>query len=181
MRKRVAILRAAAAKVDCELLLGQVQIRETWQTESDDGPWNRSWGHDYDDYDSGEDAELDYLIDDEITLDWWTAGDGSAGARVNLSLDHEEICHVVENQKLEPFEEEYEGYMGNYGNTADLWYRRTAAVLIPAEHAFKVRAEANPAWALDTLSAQIDAGNLVQARSAVHTLGEGWVRTSTLR
>ena len=32
---------------------------------------------------------------------------------------------------LTPYASEYEGYMGNYGNTMDRWYRRAALVVWP--------------------------------------------------
>lgn len=32
--------------------------------------------------------------------------------------DHE-VCATTPSKALEPYESEYEGYMGNYGNTLD--------------------------------------------------------------
>ena len=42
--------------------------------------------------------------------------------------DHQ-ITWTKASDAFEPFESEYEGYMGNYGNTMDRWYHRAAVVL----------------------------------------------------
>lgn len=50
--------------------------------------------------------------------------------------------------------------MGNYGNTVDRWYRRGAVLLWPKAKAFAVRAEAEPVWALASISTRVRAGEL---------------------
>jgi hypothetical protein len=52
------------------------------------------------------------------------------------------VCAITPNVNLEPYQSEYEGYMGNYGNTLDRWYRRAAVVVWPRDRAFAARAEA---------------------------------------
>ncbi len=52
-----------------------------------------------------------------------------------------------------PYSTEYEGYMGNWGNTLDRWYHRAAIVVWPRSQAFANRAETSPSWALDELTA----------------------------
>ncbi|HEX5995520.1 MAG TPA: hypothetical protein VFY84_10300 [Jiangellales bacterium] len=69
-----------------------------------------------------------------------------------------------------PYASEYEGYMGNYGNTMDRWYRRAAIVVWPLRLAFAMRAEASPEWALNTLAKQLRARDLTEARTAAVTL-----------
>jgi len=64
--------------------------------------------------------------------------------------------------------------MGNYGNTMDRWYRRAAVVVWPGQHAFAARAEASPSWALTDLRARLDAGDLVNARSAAESVAPFW-------
>jgi hypothetical protein len=75
---------------------------------------------------------------------------------------------------LEPYSSEYEGYMGNYGNTIDRWYRRAAVVLWPRRHAFVVRAEASPGWALDALAARALSGDVTGAQAEAATLAPFW-------
>ncbi|MGH3275504.1 MAG: hypothetical protein ACRDNZ_14430, partial [Streptosporangiaceae bacterium] len=75
---------------------------------------------------------------------------------------------------LEPYSQQYEGYMGNWGNTLDRWYHRAAVVLWPRDQAFANRAEASPAWALDELAAIASAGETPAARAAATTLAPFW-------
>ena len=56
-------------------------------------------------------------------------------------MDGTEICASTATGDLEPYASEYEGYMGNWGNTLDRWYHRAAVVVWPREQAFANRAE----------------------------------------
>jgi hypothetical protein len=123
-------------------------------------------------------AEVDYqlneLIDDEITLGWWTGPDGAGGEPITLHVPDFEVCATTPSADLVPFQSEYEGYMGNYGNTLDRWYRRAAVVLWSRDRAFAARAEAGSQWALHELSDRIDAGDLDGARAAAESLAPFW-------
>ena len=94
-----------------------------------------------------------------------------------------EVCASTATGDLTPYESEYEGYMGNWGNTLDRWYHRAAVVVWPREQAFANRAETSPAWALDEIAAMASAGDVAGARAAAATLGavlgdavRGWTR-----
>src|SRR3954452_18365 len=86
--ERAALVRAAAERAGCESVLALAEVKETWDAwPSDSDPWD---DHDYydeeeeDDYDDAsrdrgsddDDYQLNDLIDDEITLGWWTSPDG---------------------------------------------------------------------------------------------------------
>ena len=73
-----------------------------------------------------------------------------------------------------PYQSEYEGYMGNYGNTLDRWYRRAAVVMWPLDRAFAARAEAGSQWALSELGTRIEAGDLEGARAGAESLAPFW-------
>ena len=51
---------------------------------------------------------------------------------ISTYVRDEEVCSTP-SSSLEPYASEYEGYMGNYGNTMDRWYRRAAVVLWPIQ------------------------------------------------
>ena len=84
------------------------------------------------------------------------------------------MCATTPSANLVPYQSEYEGYMGNYGNTLDRWYRRAAVVVWPRERAFAARAEAGSRWALSELHARIEAGDLEGARTAAESLAPFW-------
>ena len=85
------------------------------------------------------------------------------GEPISLYVPEEQVCASTPSAALTPYDSEYTGYMGNYSNTMDRWYRRAAVVVWPRQHAFAARAQASPSWALTELSARLDAGDLVNA------------------
>jgi hypothetical protein len=184
--ERAALLRAAAELAGCEAVLALAEVKETWDAwPSDEDPWDdydyyeEDEDEDYDDAyrDRGgnhDDYQLNDLIDDEITLGWWTRPDGTGGEPVSLHVPDSEVCATTPSADLTPYQSEYEGYMGNYGNTLDRWYRRAAVVVWMRDRAFAARAEAGSQWALSELHARIGAGDLQGARAAAESLAPFW-------
>jgi hypothetical protein len=184
--QRATLVRAAAEQAGCETVLALAEVKETWDAlPSDSDLWD-----DYDSYEDEDDEEgyrspsedpddfqLNELIDDEITLGWWTSPDGIGGEPISLHVPDYEICAATPSRALEPYQSEYEGYMGNYGNTLDRWYRRAAVVVWPKDRAFAARAEAGSQWALRELRDRVDAGDLDGARAAAESLAPFWTTT----
>ena len=181
---RAAMVRAAAHATDCEVALALAEIQETWSAYEADSWERQGWsGRHWDDEeddddedgdgDSSDDYELDELIESGTSLDWWLDESGEA-TPTSLTVDDEEVCASTPTADLSPRESSYEGYMGNYGNTLDRWYRRAAVVVWPRRWAFAVRAEASPGWALDRLADLIQAGDVAGAREAADTLDSSW-------
>ncbi|MFI8186213.1 2OG-Fe(II) oxygenase [Actinacidiphila glaucinigra] len=196
---RTALLRQAAAETDCEAVLALAEVKETWDAHA---PYDRyDYYGEVEHYDDCEDEEcegeclldpdgepgverrrsgdfssyeLNELIDDEITLSWWTRPDGTGGEQINLPVAYAEVCATTENKDLTPYQSEYEGYMGNYGNTLDRWYRRAAVVLWPRQRSFTARAEAGSEGALRELQGHLDAGDLDRARTLARSLAPFW-------
>ena len=185
---RAAALQAAADRADCETVLALADIHETWSCMEEDWvePWygrRRHWERDEDDdwYEeddpppTGPDAyELLDLIDRGITLERWIDPSGKKATPIVTRVDDAEVCATTPSSELEPYAAEHEGYMGNYGNTMDRWYRRAAIVLWPRERAFAVRAEASPAWALESLKRHLRAGEVSEAREMAESLLPFW-------
>ncbi|MEV6955204.1 hypothetical protein [Streptomyces sp. NPDC051183] len=184
---RAALLRAAAEQAGCESVLALAEVKETWDAypEGDD-PWD-DYGYDEDDEDEGGDAGADgdyvlqELVDDEITLGWWTGPDGTGGEQISLRVDDYEVCASTASADLTPYDSQYEGYMGNYGNTLDRWYRRAAVVMWPRERAFAARGEAGSEWALEELRVGIARGDLDRARDRALSLAPFWKHTRPQR
>ena len=180
--ERAVLLRAAADRAGCEAVLALAEVKETWDAwPSDSGTWDDYYDKDEDDdddSDGGDPAEyqLNELIDDEITLGWWTSPDGTDGEPITLHVCDFEMCATTPSADLVPYQSEYEGYMGNYGNTLDRWYRRAAVVVWPRDRAFAARAEAGSQWALHELSDRIATGDLDGARAAAESLAPFWNR-----
>jgi hypothetical protein len=180
---RAAMVRAAAHAADCEVALALAEIQETWSAD-ETGSWEREgwrgrhWDDDEEDDededgDSSDGYELQELIESATSLDWWLDESGEA-TPASLTVDDEEVCASTPTANLSPHESSYEGYMGNYGNTLDRWYRRAAIAVWPRRWDFAVRAEASPWWALDRLADLVRAGDVAGAREAAGTLDSFW-------
>ena len=178
---RASLLRAAADKSGCETALALADIQETWSAyESEPGYGHRDWDDHFDDEEYRDDEgdsdehELQELIDSSVRLTRWIGPAGTWSEDISLAVSDAEVCATTRSADLQPYASEYEGYMGNYGNTMDRWYRRAALVVWPRGRGFANRAEASPAWALDELGARVRAGDLAGARAAAATLAPFW-------
>jgi len=165
------VLAGAAERAGCEVALCLAEVHETWTTSEND----RYGGH-WDDEPEGGDVDLEELIDWSTTLDGWVEPAGARLATIGLRVSDHEICSTTPSGELEPHRSEYEGFMGNWGNTLDRWYRRGAVLVWPASRGFALRAEASPSWALDELAARARDGDVSGARAAAGELAGFWDR-----
>jgi predicted 2-oxoglutarate/Fe(II)-dependent dioxygenase YbiX len=186
---RAALLRAAAQRADCSVALALAEVHETWSAYEPTPPRHRRWTDrwDWEDEtaldgrpdpgqrsDPWDDYELDELIESEITLDRWVDDSGAEAEAVLTTVTAGEVSEAVPSSELRPYAVEYEGYMGNYGNTMDRWYRRAAVVVWPNRLTFAVRAEAAPRTALDALAERLRRGERADARRDAATLAPFW-------
>ena len=109
-------------------------------------------------------------------LESWIDHRGARPVAVNLGVGGDELCASTPSGDLEPYSSEYEGYMGNWGNTLDRWYHRGAVVVWPRSRAFVVQAEAVPMRALDEIGARARHGDVAGARQAAGSLAPVWDR-----
>jgi hypothetical protein len=181
---RVGLLRTAADQAGCEAILALADIKTTHSAFPADegyGYWDQGWRDgDYDDEHSGDtsgsegDYDIQELIDSEVILTHWTGPEGTRLEETSLYVDGRQVCASTPTGGLVPYSSEYEGYMGNYGNTLDRWYHRAAVIVWPREQAFANRAETSPSWALDKITAMASAGDVPGARTAAATLAPFW-------
>ncbi len=185
---RSAALVAAAERYDCERVLALAEVQETWHCMDSD--WSdhiyghhRSWWRDEDDEwyeddppaaDDPDRYELLDLIDQGIHLTRCINSSGKRAAAIVRRVDDEEVCATTPSSSLDAYASEYEGYMGNWGNTMDRWYRRAAIVLWPRQRAFVVRAEASPVWALGQIGQKVRSGRLSEAQKFTASLLPFW-------
>jgi hypothetical protein len=121
-------------------------VAETWDcVENYSSNYRNSYANRYYDYDNGTiteattyDVELDYLIDSSTTLKSWLNSDGTLQDITASYVQDIELCWTKASDKLKPFASEYEGFMGNYGNTMEHWYHRAAIILWPRKNHYAV-------------------------------------------
>jgi len=179
--QRATLLVAAAERAQCDQTLALADVHETWSAyEPERGyrRWSR-WDYDDDSVDAGDDDyELEDLIESEVRLESWLDHRGGRPVAVNLAVGGDELCASTPSDDLDPYSSEYEGYMGNWGNTLDRWYHRGAIVVWPLSRAFVVQAEAVPMRALDEIAARAREGDVAGAREAAGSLAAVWGRVA---
>ena len=181
---RVSLLQAAANDADCETILALADIRTQHGASAFDpyeypSRWRQNDYCDDEDAPDGElrNLEIHGLIDSEVTLTHWTGPDGARLEETSLTVAGGEVCASTPTDVLTPSDSQYEGYMGNYGNTLDRWYHRAAVVVWPRALAFANRAEPAPVWALQQLTIMASTGDAPGARAAAATLTPFWEAT----
>ena len=182
-RVRVAALRSAAERLDCECFLALAEVHETWMCDDDTygrygGRWGRRryWDRAENDDESVEAAEhqLIELQDSSVELSHWLDHSGKPVEGSDAFAGGSELVFTTPSSDLAPFKSEHEGYQGNYGNTVDRWYHRAAFVMWPKANTFSLRAQASPEWALNELTR--DEPAVLQAR--VSSLLPHWRTTA---
>jgi hypothetical protein len=175
--RRAALLREAAEAVGCEAILGLADVRTThdaWPADEGYGYRRRRHRDEHADSAGSAEYEINDLITTEVSLTHWTGPDGTRLEETSLAVDDTEVCASTPPGDLEPYESEYEGYMGNWGNTLDRWYHRGAVIVWPRAQAFANRAETSPGWALDEIVSMASSGDPAGAREAAATLEPVW-------
>ena len=194
-RSRAQALLAAATDLDLQAHLALVSVTETWSAMVDEPRYYRSgrgywddddWDDDGDDDIGEENAgnvllaethyELEELIERGASLDKWRDRNDRAVALPNLSADEDELCWTANLETHTPEIEEYEGYMGNYGNTLQREYRRAAVVLWPAIDRYRILARSGSGGQVVLRELVGDADRLGAATvdSAIDSLLEVW-------
>ena len=180
---RVALLRAAANDAGCETILALADVRTLHGASAYDRyeypswRWQGDYGDGYDDDQSPVGLQIHGLIDSEVALTHWTGPADAQLEETSLLVAAGDVCASTPTDHLKPHDSQYEGYMGNYGNTLDRWYHRAAVIVWPRALAFANRAEPAPVWGLEQLAAMAAAGDLPAARAAAMTLGPFWDST----
>jgi hypothetical protein len=126
-RWRVALLRSAAESLGLRVHLALVELHESWSTQPVFRTRTGRSGRGYDEM--TDEVVPEELLDDAVSLDFWVDAQDQIGPRRALVIRREDMVCFVETGAAHLVEEAYEGYMGNYGNTVDYWYRRAALVI----------------------------------------------------
>jgi predicted 2-oxoglutarate/Fe(II)-dependent dioxygenase YbiX len=99
----------------------------------------------YEMFTAWEEDELDELIESYHSVQQLIDTTGKEIDLVISSFEEDEIVSLSslnpdKANKEEAIEQDYEGYMGNYGNTLSRWYRHAAVILWPLEYQLEILA-----------------------------------------
>jgi hypothetical protein len=142
---RVDALEAVAGKLGLEVHLALTEIQETWHCDLELDAWDLRSPHRYglagfedeDEDGAGEDEEVmvpgryvcHELIEQGVSIGHCLDAGNRRIDCSGLCVSGKELCWTRATDEFNPFASEYEGYMGNYGNTLDRWYHRAAVIL----------------------------------------------------
>jgi hypothetical protein len=137
--KNADSLRSAAKKAGLVAHLALAELQESWSVYENYDYSSRRYRRDYDDGNNDDDEddegnddeefEKGEFIEDSTTLSDWIDAEGKKLQYGACGVESNEICLELDTEAIEPDDSQHEGYMGNYGNTVDYWYRRAAVVL----------------------------------------------------
>jgi hypothetical protein len=114
-RPRVAALRAAAEALGLTVHLALADIHDQWTATVDGGGRRRGRG----DWDERNDPEPDELIERGIVLNHWIDANDRPLSRDELPVVEADTESFSDTDESFLVNQEYEGYMGNYGETLD--------------------------------------------------------------
>ncbi len=155
---RARLLQTAAGEAGLTIHLALAEIHETWdcyETGYDSYDYYRSrhrsyWEEDEDEEEEdyiaesdGDNYELNEMIEYYTTLSHWRDAKDKKVGFSNIHFSHDELCCTKPNESFTPFASEYEGFMGNYGNTLDRWYHRAVIVVWRREDDYAMQCEAD--------------------------------------
>ncbi|MBZ0189525.1 MAG: 2OG-Fe(II) oxygenase [Candidatus Obscuribacterales bacterium] len=150
-RTRAFALREAARKAGCTVHLAQLTLWEHGSAEdyvdSGGGGW---YGYGYREPEQPTQPgtyEMEEVYDWSLSLEHWTNQEGQNVRFGQMLVDEDEVIPVGSVREVVP-EEEFEGYMGNYGMTLERWYRHGAIVLWPTKRNFEILCECGTATAI---------------------------------
>jgi hypothetical protein len=144
-RLRADAIKAAAKALDLEIYLTLADVQETWDCLSDYDPYYRKRNRYYhedekeDDEQNEEDVTPTDIINSETTLKYWLDEENKVLNYRDYYVSSGFLGWTKATDQFKPFHSEYEGFMGNYGNTLDRWYHRAAIVLWQRKDHYAVR------------------------------------------
>ena len=160
-QNRGAQLLSAAQELGLEahLALADVQeVREAYR----DGDYGYGYGRSrrrrywdyYDDEDDEDNADVTVggVLAEDCVLNYWIDVEGKKQSLGEHSVFRKMICWTKASDEFDPFESEYEGYMGNYGNTMEYWYHRAAIVLWQKNDSYASLFSINPSKTLTEIN-----------------------------
>ena len=141
----------AAHELGLKAHLALVNIHEQWTTEEEN-----EWGRYDERYNSPRKRSGNFLgeiIDKDVKLTYWIDSEDRPLPYKPYYPCEDGVCWIKPTEDFKPTETKYEGWMGNYGNTADYWYQRAALVLWRSEDQIAMKFQLCYQLALDELLA----------------------------
>lgn len=178
-RTSASQLLRSASDLGLEVHLALADVHEVWSAENDFHSrgrrryWDDSEDDDDDSQADAENMELGEIVVNECSLNHWMDAKGQPKKFGSKYVDDSMICWTKATDEFSPLKTEYEGYMGNYGNTVDKWYHRAAIVLWTKDNHYASLFEIDPCSAVLEVT-DLCVKNLANGRNAVRQILPLW-------
>ena len=139
-KETAAAFKQTAKELDLDIYLTLADIQETWSAYDeleDDFYRRRPWNRFYDRCRSPEDNEnlkVEELLCSKMSLSHWLNENSEPENFGSFTPSDRMVFSPVDNNSFKPYQSEYEGFVGNAGNTLDRWYKRSAIVMWPKKY-----------------------------------------------
>ena len=160
------VLGEAAENAKCDMHAAVLYIRETGDPEVD---YESGWG-----VEPVTGSTIAELHEREEHLENWVARDGSHPPFGKLSIAYNELIPQDALEHIDPDEEEFEDYMGNYGPTLDLIYRLAVLVVWPKTKTLEIVASGGIKNAVSWVATQCDKVSDAEMRRLLSKLADRW-------
>lgn len=107
-------------------------------------------------YDAPRENKINDLIDDTVALYHWIDSSDRGLEYDHYRIDEEDVFQLKSTESFEPKDQEYEGYLGNYGCTMDYWYNRAAFIMWKEEDQLRFEYKLMPKISLNNLEKMIE-------------------------
>ena len=153
-------LKQISSELGLSIFLVLANTHEIWNCVDEKPFGTYYYDDDDDDYiDSKGEHELVELIEKSTDLNNWRSCDGKRLNYGEIGVSDNEIFFGKPNNQFTLYNEEYEGFMGNYGNTLDRWYHRAAIVLWSKEKHFDLMHRVGPEYVMSLIEEAFHCGD----------------------
>lgn len=156
---KAELLLKAARETDFIIYLAFIHHWESGMPTYDEYDSRDYHYHDHaheDTHDNSSSYDMEEVYDQDTYIDHWVNVDGKEMMFGKFPLEDNEFILDFDFNDQEPYQQDYEGYAGNYGPTLDQIYRRTALIVWPKEQHFVMLAEKGQTAAISALGEYFD-------------------------
>lgn len=172
---RVNALLKISDELNLEAHLALADIKETWDCEFDYQEYRYRRKNRYEEKE--EEGTPTYIIDTNTTLRHWINREGNSIEDRDFTPSNDEVCWTGANKEFKPYNSEYEGWMGNYGNTLDRWYHRAAIILWRKDDSYPILFEVDQdSFMKEIFSLKNSKDGLPKLRDMLHHTALYWER-----
>jgi hypothetical protein len=153
-RAKAFILKEAASKAGCVANLAELTYWEQGYGEQLDYRQHRRYRQGNSATTADSIYEMNEIYETSLTAKLCTNSETTKTPFAELEISEDEVVPPGGLTDIKP-EEQFEGYMGNYGDTLDRWYRHAAIIIWPQNQHFNIICQMGTRTAISELKRMV--------------------------